>query len=131
MPEPPMIALERVSKSYDGVAAIRDIDLAVPRGCFLALVGGSGSGKTTLLKTINRLIEADRGRIHIEGRAVETGPAHLLRRHIGYVFQGIGLFPHMSVAENIGITPRLLGWSAENIKARIAELLELVRLPQD
>src|SRR4051812_41823782 len=111
MPEPPMIALEGVSKSYDGVPAIRDITLDVPRGCFLALIGGSGSGKTTLLKTLNRLIEADSGRIHIEGRAIATGPAYLLRRHIGYVFQGIGLFPHMSVAENIAITPKLLGWS--------------------
>jgi osmoprotectant transport system ATP-binding protein len=131
MPEPPMIQLEHVSKSYDGVPALRAVDLCVPKGCFLALIGGSGSGKTTLLKTINRLIEADGGRIHIDGRAVEAGPAHLLRRHIGYVFQGIGLFPHMSVAENIGITPRLLGWSAANIAARVAELLDLVQLPQD
>jgi osmoprotectant transport system ATP-binding protein len=125
-----MIELERVSKSYDGDPAIREVSLAVPKGVFVALIGGSGSGKTTTLKTINRLIEADSGRIHIEGRAIDTGPPYLLRRRIGYVFQGIGLFPHMSVAENIGITPKLLGWSVANIKARIAELLDLVALPQ-
>jgi len=130
MPQPPMIALERVSKSYDGAQAMREVSLAVPKGVFVALIGGSGSGKTTTLKTINRLIEADSGSIRIAGQPVAAGPSHLLRRRIGYVFQGIGLFPHMSVAENIGITPKLLGWPDAEIDARVTELLDLVALPQ-
>jgi len=128
----PLIRLERVSKSFDGGRsfAVHDVSLAVPRGAFVAIVGGSGSGKTTTLKTINGLVDIDSGRIEVEDDAVKmlSGPA--LRRRIGYVFQGIGLFPHMSVAENVGITPRLLGWSDETIAARTAELLELVALPQ-
>jgi osmoprotectant transport system ATP-binding protein len=133
MSDAPMIELDQVSKTYDGGAStgVRDIRLSVRRGTLLALIGGSGSGKTTLLKTINRLIEPDSGTIRIEGERVEAGPPHLLRRRIGYVFQGIGLFPHMSVAENIGITPRLLGWRPAEIAARVDELLDLVRLPRD
>lgn len=127
-----MIALERVSKSFDGGAthAVRDITLEVTAGTFLAVVGDSGSGKTTLLKTINRLIEPDAGQILIDGEPASAVPAHDLRRRIGYVFQGIGLFPHMSIAENIGITPRLCGWPAETIRARVEELIDLVSLPR-
>ena len=127
-----MIALEGVSKSFDGgtTHAIRDITLAVTTGTFLAVVGDSGSGKTTLLKTINRLIEPDAGQVLINGEPARAVPAHDLRRHIGYVFQGIGLFPHMSIAENIGITPRLCGWPAEKIRARVEELIDLVSLPR-
>jgi osmoprotectant transport system ATP-binding protein len=80
---------------------------------------------------INRLIEPDRGTIRVEGQRVDEQEPHALRRRIGYVFQGIGMFPHMSVAENIGITPQLLGWPAEQIKARTLELLDLVDLPRD
>ena len=127
-----MIALEGVSKSFGGgtTHAIRDITLAVATGTFLAVVGDSGSGKTTLLKTINRLIEPDAGQVLIDGEPARAVPAHDLRRHIGYVFQGIGLFPHMSIAENIGITPRLCGWPAEKIRARVEELIDLVSLPR-
>lgn len=127
-----MITLESVSKSFDGGAthAIRDIALEVPTGTFLAVVGDSGSGKTTLLKTINRLIEPDAGQVLIDGEPARAVPAHDLRRRIGYVFQGIGLFPHMSIAENIGITPRLCGWPAAAIRARVAELIDLVSLPR-
>ena len=127
-----MIALEGVSKSFDGgtTHALRDITLAVATGTFLAVVGDSGSGKTTLLKTINRLIEPDTGQVLINGEPARAVPAHDLRRHIGYVFQGIGLFPHMSIAENIGITPRLCGWPAEKIRARVEELIDLVSLPR-
>ena len=128
----PFIALHGVGKSFDGGRsfAIRHIDLAVERGAFLALVGGSGAGKSTLLKTINRLIEPDEGQVRLDGRLAGDGPAARLRRGVGYVFQGVGLFPHMSVGENIAITPRLLGWSRIEIEARVAELLDLVALPR-
>jgi len=127
------IALEDVSKRYGQTAhyAVRSIDLAIAHGSFVAMVGSSGSGKTTLLKCINRLIEPDHGAILVEGQPVSDRPAHELRRHIGYVFQGIGLFPHLSVAENIGVTPDLLGWPRPEIASRVAELLELVELPAD
>jgi osmoprotectant transport system ATP-binding protein len=100
----------------------------VAAGEFLAIVGGSGSGKTTLLRLANRLIEADHGRIMIEREDVRALDAVALRRRIGYVFQNGALFPHISVAGNIGITPKLLGWQAAEIAARVDELLELVRL---
>jgi osmoprotectant transport system ATP-binding protein len=94
----------------------------------LAIVGGSGSGKTTLLRLANRLIEADTGSITIEGCDVGAVDPVALRRRIGYVFQSGGLFPHMSVAANIGITPKLVGTPAVEISARVDELLDLVRL---
>ena len=127
-----MIALEGVSKTFDGGAswAVREVSLEVPAETFLAVVGDSGSGKTTLLKTINRLLEPDSGAVFIDGQPASASPAHELRRRIGYVFQGIGLFPHMSIAENIGITPRLMGWREERIRARVEELIDLVSLPR-
>ena len=97
-------------------------------GEFLAIVGGSGSGKTTLLRLANRLIDADAGSITIEGDDVRAADPVALRRRIGYVFQSGGLFPHMSVAANIGITPKLLGTQATEIASRVDELLDLVRL---
>ncbi|ATQ43141.1 ATP-binding cassette domain-containing protein [Caulobacter mirabilis] len=118
-----------VEKRYGGRSALAGVSLVVPAGQFVALVGPSGSGKTTLLKTVNRLITPDAGRVSLDGRDVAEGPAPALRRRIGYVFQEVGLFPHLSVAENIGITPRLLDWSAERTSARVAELLDLVALP--
>ena len=93
------------------------------------MLGGSGSGKTTILKLINRLLEPSAGRILLAGEDITAIPAHLLRRRIGYVFQDIGLFPHMRVGANVGITPRLLGWAPKQIRARTDELLELVELP--
>ncbi|KIZ47517.1 MULTISPECIES: ABC transporter ATP-binding protein [Rhodopseudomonas] len=129
----PIIALRDVSKLFDNGQryAIRDINLNVSAGSFVAVVGGSGSGKTTLLKTINRLIEPESGTVTVEGLSTGDLPAHELRRRIGYVFQGIGLFPHMTVAENIGITPSLLKWNRADIAARVTELLDLVELPAD
>jgi osmoprotectant transport system ATP-binding protein len=128
-----MISLRHVSKAYDQGRrfAIRDASLEVATHSFVAVIGDSGSGKTTLLKTINRLVEADEGEIVIEGRSVRQVAAYELRRRIGYVFQGIGLFPHLSVAENIGVTPSLLGWSRQSIAERVTELIDLVRLPRD
>jgi len=128
----PFIEIDRVSKSFDGGRsfAVSDVSLEVPQGAFVALVGASGSGKTTTLKTVNRLAEPDSGEVRIEGRPVGEAKAPLLRRSIGYVFQGVGLFPHLSVAENIGITPKLLGWPKAEIAERTAELLDLMGLPQ-
>jgi osmoprotectant transport system ATP-binding protein len=120
-------------KSYDGGAsfALRGVTLDVGSGEFLALIGASGSGKTTLLKLINRLVEPTRGTVSVGGEDVALSDPVQLRRRIGYVFQGIGLFPHLSVAENIGITLRLLGWAKDAIEARVAELLDLTRLPRE
>ncbi|MCC7267454.1 MAG: ABC transporter ATP-binding protein [Caulobacteraceae bacterium] len=126
----PAIALEGVSVRYGTHLALSDASLAVGEGEFVALVGGSGSGKTTLLKAVNGLVRPDAGTVRVAG-AAEGEPAHLLRRRIGYVFQEIGLFPHLSVAENIGITPRLLGWDAARIAERVRDLLALVDLPPE
>jgi osmoprotectant transport system ATP-binding protein len=127
------VELREVSKTYSPATgfAIRGINLAIPRGALIAIIGGSGCGKTTTLKIVNRLIEPDSGEVLVDGAAVRSVPAYELRRRIGYVFQGIGLFPHMSVAENIGVTPRLLGWSNARIQQRVVELLQLVDLPVD
>src|SRR6266700_3707484 len=127
---PPLIAFAHVGKSFDGgrVRAVDDVSLKVTEGEFLAIVGGSGSGKTTLLRLANRLIDADSGSITVEGEDVRTVDPVQLRRRIGYVCQSGGLFPHISVAGNIGITPKLQGTSAAEIASRIDELLDLVRL---
>jgi osmoprotectant transport system ATP-binding protein len=130
---PPLIELKGVAKSFDGGRsfAVHDIDLSVGRGEFVAIVGGSGSGKTTTLKTINRLADADAGVVAVGGEPVTAFAPHVLRRRMGYVFQGIGLFPHMTVGENIGITPRLLDWRREDIESRTRELLDLIDLPRE
>src|SRR6202790_5735051 len=134
MPTPPLIAFAHVGKSFDGgrgaerVLAVNDVSLEVGEGEFLAIVGGSGSGKTTLLRLANRLIDADQGSIQIEGEDVRAADPVAVRRRIGYVFQSGGLFPHMSVAANIGITPKLLGTPPDEIAARGDELIDLVRL---
>jgi osmoprotectant transport system ATP-binding protein len=134
MPSPPLIAFAHVGKSFDGgrgaerVVAVDDVSLDVAAGEFLAIVGGSGSGKTTLLRLANRLIDADSGTITVEGENVRSVDPIPLRRRIGYVFQSGGLFPHMSVADNIGITPKLAGMPATEISGRVDELLELVQL---
>jgi osmoprotectant transport system ATP-binding protein len=134
MPTPPLIAYAHVGKSFDGgrgakpVLAVNDVSLDVAAGEFLAIVGGSGSGKTTLLRLANRLIDADSGAITIDGEDVRAVDPIKLRRRIGYVFQSGGLFPHISVADNIGITPKLQGVAAAEIAARVDELLDLVRL---
>src|ERR1700754_1636430 len=131
MPSPPLIAYEHVAKTFDGglgaerVKAVDDVSLEVAEGEFLAIVGGSGSGKTTLLRLANRLIDADSGSVTVEGEDVRAADPVELRRRIGYVFQNGGLFPHMSVAANIGITPRLLGTPADKTAARVDELLDL------
>jgi osmoprotectant transport system ATP-binding protein len=124
------IVFDRVSKRYPGRDdhALRELSLAIPAGTFCVLVGPSGGGKTTALKMVNRLVTFDEGDIRIDGRSVRELPAVELRREIGYVIQQVGLFPHMTVADNIATVPRLLGWEKSRIRARTAELLELVGL---
>lgn len=124
-----MIQLESLTKQY-GVRApvVRDVNLRVADGEFLVLIGESGSGKTTTLNMINRLAEPTRGRVLIGGEDIRMADAVSVRRQMGFVFQEVGLFPHMTVAENIGITPRLLGWPAGDVDTRVRELLVLVQL---
>lgn len=124
------IQVEGASKRFDGAerSAIEDIDLSIREREFIVVVGASGSGKTTLLQLLNRLSEPTAGRITIGGIAVTGIDPIELRRRTGYVFQEVGLFPHMSVAENIAITPTLLGWEAARTDTRVGELLNLVRL---
>ena len=127
------IAFENVSKTYgEGLAPALDrVSLAVGKREFLAIVGPSGSGKTTLLRLVNRLSEPSAGTVRCAGEDVRAADPIALRRRIGYVFQGVGLFPHLTVAENIAITPRLIGWERARIEARVGEMLALVRLPAD
>ena len=129
----PMIALRRVTKTYGPASppAVNAVTLAIAAGEFVALVGGSGSGKTTTLKMINALIAPDSGEVFVGGEAVTSVAPHLLRRRIGYVFQEIGLFPHLTVAENIAITPKLQGQPKAWLDTRVNELLDLVDLPRD
>jgi osmoprotectant transport system ATP-binding protein len=128
-----MITIEHIAKSYDrGESyAVRDLSLSIAAGEFLVLLGESGCGKTTTLKMINRLIEPTDGRILIDKIDTATVDPIALRRGIGYVFQGIGLFPHMTVAENIAAVPHLLGWEGQRTQRRVFELLELMQLPPD
>jgi osmoprotectant transport system ATP-binding protein len=126
-----MIELHHLSKLYGDVVAVRDVSLSVADGELVVLLGASGSGKTTTLKTINRLIEPTLGTIRIDGDDVGALRPYELRRRIGYVFQKIGLFPHMTVGENVAVTPTLLGWDRSEIDRRVRELLELVELDPD
>ncbi|MBW7970480.1 ABC transporter ATP-binding protein [Bradyrhizobium sp. BR 10289] len=128
MPSKLAISYQQVTKSFGRLKAVDDVSLDVAEGEFLAIVGGSGSGKTTLLRLANRLIEADAGTITVAGEDVRNVDPVALRRRIGYVFQSGGLFPHLSVADNIGITPKLLGEPPAAIATRVDELLDLVQL---
>src|SRR3954447_9097075 len=112
MSAPAAIAFEAVFRNYGGHRALGGVSLSVRRGEFLAIVGPSGSGKTTLLRLINRLSEPSSGTARVGGEDITTRDPIALRRRTGYVFQGVGLFPHLTVAENIAITPRLLNWDA-------------------
>jgi len=126
-----MIRLTQVSKTFDGGRsyAVNHLSFSVDMGETLVLLGSSGCGKTTTLKMINRLIEPFEGIIEVHGKNVMNQDPVDLRRQIGYVFQGIGLFPHMTIEQNVGLVPRLLGWSRNKRQDRVQELLELVSLP--
>lgn len=123
-----MIRLHELTRRYGDHLAVDRLTLEVPTGELLVLLGSSGCGKTTTLKMVNRLVEPTSGRVEIDGEDTATIEAAELRRRIGYGFQQVGLFPHMSVAENVAVTPSLLGWPAPKIAARVDELLELVEL---
>jgi len=124
----PLIRLERLSKRFPGQKrnAVDELTMDIPRGEIVVLVGPSGSGKTTTLRMINRLIEPTSGRLVFEGEDVTKVDPDKLRRRMGYVIQQVGLFPHMTIAENIATVPRLLGWDKARRRARADELLDLV-----
>ncbi|MBA2570141.1 MAG: ABC transporter ATP-binding protein, partial [Chloroflexi bacterium] len=126
------VEFEHVTKRYDarekGPGAVNDLSLAVPAGKICVLVGPSGCGKTTSLKMVNRLIEPTSGRILIDGKDISKEDPIVLRRHVGYVIQQTGLFPHQRIGENVAVVPRLLGWDAKRQRERTDELLSLVGL---
>src|SRR4030067_634886 len=123
-----MIRLEHVTKQYDGVGAVNEFSLEVEKGEVCVLIGPSGCGKTTTLRLINRLVEPTSGKILVNNADISQIKAELLRRSIGYAIQSVGLFPHMTVGENIAVVPEILGWGKARISSRVKELLELVRL---
>src|SRR3954469_9983683 len=125
-----MIRLETVSKTFPGSSrpAVDRLDLDVPGGTTRVLIGPSGCGKTTTMRIVNRLIEPSAGRIFVEGQDVTHANAVELRRRIGYVIQQVGLFPHMTIAQNVATVPQLLGWPSRRISTRVEEMLSLVGL---
>jgi osmoprotectant transport system ATP-binding protein len=126
-----MIAIEGLRKDFGGFTAVADISLEVAPGETLVLLGTSGCGKTTTLRMINRLIAPTRGVIRVDGRDIAGEDPVQLRRKIGYMIQGVGLFPHRTVEENILTVPQLLGWGRERGRARVAELGAIVNLDAD
>jgi osmoprotectant transport system ATP-binding protein len=126
----PAIEFRDVSFARSGHARVLDhFSLGVDAGDVLALVGRSGAGQSTLLKLVNRLLLPDQGGVFVQGRDTREWQPIALRRNVGYVLQDVGLFPHMSIADNVAVVPRLERWSAERIAARVDELLDLVGLP--
>ena len=123
-----MIELQALTKTFGEQTAVKEVSLTVETGQFCTLIGTSGCGKSTTLKMINRLIEPSAGKVLINKQDVSTMPAESLRRRIGYAIQGVGLFPHRNVFENIATVPSLLGWDKETITLRVKELLELFHL---
>jgi osmoprotectant transport system ATP-binding protein len=125
-----MIRLEQVTKRFSTTLppAVHGLTLEIPEGTTTTLIGPSGCGKTTTMRMINRLIEPTQGRIFVAGEDVTRVNPVELRRRIGYVIQQVGLFPHMTVADNIATVPRLVGWPEQRIRSRIDELLHLVGL---
>src|ERR1700733_8606476 len=123
-----MIEIIHITRTFGKLRAVDDISFTVKDGETVVFLGTSGSGKTTLLKMINRLIEPDSGEIRIDGRPITVQRPEHLRRKIGYVFQNNGLFPHYTIAENVAIVPRLMGWDKPRTDRRIDTLMEELRL---
>ena len=125
-----MIQFEHVSKNYGKTPILKDLNFTIPDGQFVVLIGPSGCGKTTTLKTINRLIDIDEGTISIDGKDIRSSDKVELRRHIGYVIQQIGLFPNMTVAQNICVVPRLLKYDKQKQDTIVREMLKMVNMEQ-
>jgi osmoprotectant transport system ATP-binding protein len=125
------IVFDHATKRYSGRAApaVDELTMTIPAGEICCLVGPSGGGKTTAMKLVNRLVELTSGDVRVGGRSVPSQDPVELRRGIGYVIQQVGLFPHLTVAENVAMVPRLLGWKRSEVAARVDELLDLVDLP--
>ena len=122
------IKFENICKFYDGAAAITDLNLHIQQGELLVLLGPSGSGKSTVLKMVNRMTSHDAGQIFFNGREINSFNIQDLRRRMGYAMQSVGLFPHRTVAHNIATVPKLLGWDAQRVQARVNELLKLLAM---
>ena len=129
--QPAALQFDAVSVVRGGATIIDSVSLAIPTGAFVALTGSSGAGKTTLLRLANRLVRADSGTVSIDGNDVAAADPAILRRGIGYAIQGVGLFPHWTVAENIAAVPRLLGQDRAACDRRVAAMLDMVELPRD
>ena len=123
-----MIQLHNVTKTYGQRHAVADLSLNIGPGEFVVLIGPSGSGKSTTLRLINRLVDFDAGSVRFAGQDIRSFTPEVLRRRMGYAIQSVGLFPHWTVEKNIGTVPRLLGWPAARVAARVQELLELLQL---
>ena len=126
-----IIKFDHVTKRYGDKIVIDNLNFSIKTGEFITILGTSGSGKTTTLKMINRLIEPSSGAVIFDGSQIDQLDEITLRRRIGYVVQQIGLFPHQTVEENIATVPKLLNWDKKTIKARVSELLSLIKLPYD
>jgi osmoprotectant transport system ATP-binding protein len=130
--EAAVVEFDRVTFGYRGrLDALVDVTLAIPRGEILVLVGRSGAGKSTILKLINGLLRPTSGTVNVEGRDTRSWDGISLRRRIGYVLQDVGLFPHMTVGDNVGVVPRLERWAVQRARDRVRALLEMVGLPAD
>lgn len=123
-----IIKFENVDKKFGKNKVISDLNFTINKGEFITVLGSSGSGKTTTLKMINGLEKPNKGKVIVDGKNVATCNLVVLRRHIGYVVQSIGLFPHMTIAQNIAVTPNLLGWDKEEIEQKVKDLLNQVGL---
>lgn len=124
----PVIQFKHVQKRFGENIVIPDLSFTINQGEFVTILGSSGSGKTTTLKMVNGLLKADKGEILIDGQNISELNLVELRRHMGYVVQQIGLFPHMTIAENIGVVPKMLAWNQTKIEERVNQLLQLVQL---